>query len=1560
MTNNKPNPAVDALFERGWIIPSARSMSGVANTFARVYSPRFDEAIRHYAENARSMRNDTFLTALMLERTRPLLNWKWEIILDDDNPREAKTDPAAEEIRQMLASIVGRTHRFHEMREYLTDYLWYGRYGSQILYGDENVGGYRHRVIVAHEPVDGDNILPTFDGYPALAINSSDQSYYVGRYGRESVTTGDRFAVLKLGRPDLRQRFVIQRHHVRAGDFFWPETGGRVGGYGLRHQVYWTWYLRQQVLESMTNFMDKVGTLGLLIFYYEEGNDESKEKAETAAIEAGQRNALAVGVPKGKDPKTGGVDLIPANMTGVQFLVEFAERYFERHIERLFVGQSASASSEGDSLGGNSSDFQKDTKYQLLRSDAGSTACGFTEDLVRPLQRENFPGVPWRYSMRFVLPDPDAAKKLDATAKAFQIGVTFDGDEVRQLTEMSKPGQGAFVLQQNQQPAQGAPGMPGGQQQPPASGEQQPGPQPGFAAQPKTPLPSNGAAEPQNQPVPGMGELVAAMVQAASAGDHDAVDRLAELGGDPGALAGFMGDDGEAENNGDDVPDQLATVLQSHPDSDMYEACLLAALADGNPIQQAMAIAAQASMQGQQASGQPVNYQFREEDHPRADDGKFGSGGGGKSNAGSGAAEPQKSASTNEAPDANNPNRPGVFGRIRSYGNAVADTKIGRTVQALEHKLAIAAHKTREVAESAAQKRGLPPEKADRLKKWLAALDFAGAWVAGGVATAVAGPLAGKAVSLTMPTASALYLAYSTARDPMATWSAAVDAVKKTSLSPVAAAGDVRAAWRGETVNHASFADVVNYAWDEPKHPRDDSGRFAHKGDIEAAKSDPAKASELRGRVIDPFQREILDAAIGDNTPEMQADRLEKISGHDRFNYKHPKAAQKLNDTRRAHEKQRTHETAVAYVQAEREHMQALVEEYSTVETRVAAKQAGRAMGAAVQKRAKRYEKITALTDQYEQLSEPDHPGYPDEPETPSKPEPVGLEPTRDGYETDEDYQSELEEYRKETAAYAQDFAEYQADFAKYKEDRAQWRRQVGKIDQQHERAVQRVEDKTARLQEKIEEMISDAESDFEDALSDAYDSFDAVLQEQVGAEVERLRGESEPTQYVSFAGVLDYQWTAGKTKGGDVKAVWSGDGQRAPLYGERARRALASQGKQDRGEPLPQTPQRRAIELKQQREPGRQEARQSWRKAIENPGSVRPEELAGLADQLKRLTRDELRAQARELSQRAGGLKTDLVNRLLAYAGSQGAGQATPAKNLPARPSSAAQPQNPPTQTKPKAKAFRPPSDTFAQYVLKQHGGINPNDHALKTVFSNMAEAIEQGIPIAVFRKSQTTGLDSIAESMARDGLMSVPENRHAHEYLLELMAKGVDAQFHDSTYKYEQALNEHYRTLQEAADDPTIQQSEIAEALRISEANARREVTDAILAEYGLQPEDGGFSGSTDFEFGANADDADDAAEQPVEAAPTESGPVDLFGRPLPKTAPKSKQGQQLTMDDSVRELWHQKAEEFASNKGFEIGRRGFAGQFEAGGKWYQVGKAEDGYPINEISAPKLTGDK
>jgi hypothetical protein len=80
----------------------------------------------------------------------------------------------------------------------------------------------------------------------------------------------------------------------------------------------------------------------------------------------------------------------------------------------------------------------------------------------------------------------------------------------------------------------------------------------------------------------------------------------------------------------------------------------------------------------------------------------------------------------------------------------------------------------------------------------------------------------------------------------------------------------------GERVLTKALRGVLTKAFDESEHPRDDHGRFVKGEDIEAAKSDPAKAQELRGRVTDPGQRAKLEKQLGGTEA---ADRTEGRGG---------------------------------------------------------------------------------------------------------------------------------------------------------------------------------------------------------------------------------------------------------------------------------------------------------------------------------------------------------------------------------------------------------------------------------------------------------------------------------------------------------------------------------------------------------------------------------------------------------------------------------------------------------------------------------------------------------
>ena len=260
-------------------------------------------------------------------------------------------------------------------------------------------------------------------------------------------------------------------------------------------------------------------------------------------------------VPKDSNKGQYGVQVIQFPIAGLQFLVGFVRDYFERHLERMFVGQSMSAGADNESgMGGTGrADFAKDTKYLLLKYDAENQAETFSEDLIPTLQEFNRLDPDWKYHFRYGVPDPQAEAKLGAITKAATLPgkkLAYKADEVRELVGMSKPEEGDEIIGGDDPPPQQ--GLPGPQQPVPPQGPDAPGS--GNSAPPPEALPLGKADAPAD--VEGHAgamspDLLSAWLKAAEAGDWNAARDLEELAADPEGLAGLLEDIEDQQPSGD-------------------------------------------------------------------------------------------------------------------------------------------------------------------------------------------------------------------------------------------------------------------------------------------------------------------------------------------------------------------------------------------------------------------------------------------------------------------------------------------------------------------------------------------------------------------------------------------------------------------------------------------------------------------------------------------------------------------------------------------------------------------------------------------------------------------------------------------------------------------------------------------------------------------------------------------------------------------------------------------------------------------------------------------------
>lgn len=431
----KVRPQISGNPQPGFVVPHVYSFNALINSASRIYSYRYDEALRHMQSNALAMRRDAFIESLLQERYFPTSQRNWSVKVPD--PNNAYQAYVAKCITNGLRAIP----RFNSLRYNLLEAVWYGRYGSQINWHQRLLNGKRYWTVGDHMPVNGDKIQYGWDNVPSVAINPQIKSAYP-----EGLTSySDRgVALLRLERPEHRRQFIIHRHIITDADYFEAEMGGGINGIGIRSKIYWAWWLRDEMLSWATDFMQKVGTLGLLIFMYEDGNAHAKADAEDAAQKASTEVALTMAIPPGQNTKpTNAVQHVAPNDGGINALRGMIEDYFERHIERMIVGQPSSGDSSGNGFGGSAGmALHADTKYQLLKFDANNLDETLTQDLIRVMVELNHSDVDFPVQFVSSVSNPEDAAKLQAVQTASEIGVTFRADEVRDLTGMGKPDMG--------------------------------------------------------------------------------------------------------------------------------------------------------------------------------------------------------------------------------------------------------------------------------------------------------------------------------------------------------------------------------------------------------------------------------------------------------------------------------------------------------------------------------------------------------------------------------------------------------------------------------------------------------------------------------------------------------------------------------------------------------------------------------------------------------------------------------------------------------------------------------------------------------------------------------------------------------------------------------------------------------------------------------------------------------------------------------------------------------------------------------------------------------------
>lgn len=143
-------------------VPHIYTFSGVHSNAAKVYLPS-DEALRNSRDNAVYMRNDPVVMECVDARQRASALLDWEILPEDDRSTEQK------QLCEELTKIIRKIRRFNEYRRNLLHAVWYGKYAIQHEYRWNRVGGnmrvmpWPYRTDLGWLPVDGDKLVFRFD-----------------------------------------------------------------------------------------------------------------------------------------------------------------------------------------------------------------------------------------------------------------------------------------------------------------------------------------------------------------------------------------------------------------------------------------------------------------------------------------------------------------------------------------------------------------------------------------------------------------------------------------------------------------------------------------------------------------------------------------------------------------------------------------------------------------------------------------------------------------------------------------------------------------------------------------------------------------------------------------------------------------------------------------------------------------------------------------------------------------------------------------------------------------------------------------------------------------------------------------------------------------------------------------------------------------------------------------------------------------------------------------------------------------------------------------------------
>jgi phage gp29-like protein len=439
-------------------IPGPILFSAILGGSWRKYlADRFDEARRHSYEDSLAMERDTTLMGLIQERKFGTASLEWDLEVDNER------DPHEKAMKDGLKKVLRSTPHLQKMILWELDAVYRGRSAVQLKYVWKHLklptpgGQPSTRRCLAVErwlPINGDKIVYNYDGTPSLVVNAGEADRQLEGAHLSYTSIGRSVDLLKT---NIRHNFIIHAHEVSDADFYEADRGEAIYGVGLRHVLYWYWWLKAEWMANATDWLERAG-LGVRKWYYQAGNEQSRLKVLKAAEDNVRRtNILIPRYPNSTGHAVEGMEYEDVATGGAEFMVKLIE-YMDQKMERYVIGQTLSSDTEGSGLGGTGvADMHKDTKTKLIAFDANNLADTKTADWVEVVKWWTYPEyreVPCRFVFKLKASDPE--KVLAAMRAAWEMGVEFAEKDVRDPTGTTAPEPGDKIVSKAVQDQQAA------------------------------------------------------------------------------------------------------------------------------------------------------------------------------------------------------------------------------------------------------------------------------------------------------------------------------------------------------------------------------------------------------------------------------------------------------------------------------------------------------------------------------------------------------------------------------------------------------------------------------------------------------------------------------------------------------------------------------------------------------------------------------------------------------------------------------------------------------------------------------------------------------------------------------------------------------------------------------------------------------------------------------------------------------------------------------------------------------------------------------------------------